>query len=144
MLTRRLALIAPLAALGAGLGYTLYQPALAGPTLDAQTAFQRAKVGEIVLIDIRQPEEWEQTGSPQGAHRLDMRRPDFLAALSALVDGDHSRQIALICASGGRSARMASALTDSGFSQVVDVSEGMLGSSAGPGWIARGLPVAAD
>jgi rhodanese-related sulfurtransferase len=143
MLSRRLALVLPLALLGAGAGYALFQPANAELTLDAQTAFQRSNAGEIVLIDIRQPEEWEQTGSPQGAHRLDMRRPDFLDALSALVDGDRNRHIALICASGGRSARMASALTDSGFSQVVDVSEGMLGSFAGPGWIARGLPVAA-
>ena len=144
MLTRRLALFVPLAALGAGLGYTLYQPALAGPTLDAQTAFQRTEAGEVVLVDIRQPEEWAETGSPKGAHRLDMRRPDFLVALSALVDGDHNRRIALICARGVRSARMAKALSDTGFSQVIDVSEGMLGSSAGPGWIARGLPVVTD
>jgi rhodanese-related sulfurtransferase len=144
MLTRRLVLLLPLAAVSAGLGYTLFKPALAGPTLDAQTAFQRAETGEIVLVDIRQPEEWNETGSPKGAHRLDMRRPDFLAALSVLVDGDHNRQIALICARGGRSARMAKALSDTGFSQVIDVSEGMLGSSAGPGWIARGLPVVTD
>ena len=144
MLSRRLALLLPFAALGVALGYSLSPQVHASPTLDAETAFQRVKAGEIVLVDIRQPEEWAATGSPQGAHRLDMRRADFLKALAALVDGDRSRPIALICASGGRSARMATALTDARFSNVADISEGMLGSSAGPGWMARGLPVVVD
>lgn len=144
MLSRRLALVLPLAVLAAGTGYTLLQPALASPTLDAETAFQRAKADEIILVDIRQPEEWDQTGSPQGAHRIDLRSPDFLDRLSDLAGGDRSRAIALICASGGRSARTARALSDAGFTSVLDVSEGMLGSSAGPGWVARGLPVVAD
>jgi rhodanese-related sulfurtransferase len=141
MLSRRLALLLPLAVVGAGAGYTLFQPALARPTLDAPTAFQRAEAGEIILVDIRQPEEWDETGSPRGAHRLDLRRPDFLEGLAALTDGDRGRPIALICASGGRSARTARALTDAGFKNVLDVSEGMHGSAAGPGWLARGLPV---
>lgn len=144
MLSRRLVLFMPLAALAAGTGYTLMQPALARPTLDAATAFQRAQVGEITLVDIRQPEEWADTGSPLGAHRLDMRRPDFLDRLSTLTEGDRSRPIALICARGGRSAQIARALTEAGFTNVLDVSEGMLGSSAGPGWLARGLPTVTD
>lgn len=81
---------------------------------------------------------------PQGAHRLDLRRPDFLDALSSLAGNDRSRPIALICASGGRSARLTQALADNGFSRVFDISVGMLGSSAGPGWIARGLPIVTD
>jgi rhodanese-related sulfurtransferase len=144
MPSRRLLLLLTLAAVTGGAGYGLLQPAVARPTLDAPTAFQRAATGEIVLVDIRQPEEWGQTGSPRGAHRLDMRRPDFIAALTDLAGGDRSRPVAVICATGGRSARLANALTESGFTQVLDVSEGMLGSSAGPGWIARGLPIVTD
>lgn len=144
MLPRRLVLVLPLAFLAAGSTYTLLRPAEAGPTLDAETAFQRAAAGELILIDIRQPEEWAETGSPEGAHRLDLRSPDFLDRLAALTDGDTNRPIALICASGGRSSRMAKALTEAGFTNVLDVSEGMLGSSAGPGWLARGLPTVTD
>jgi rhodanese-related sulfurtransferase len=144
MLSRRLVLIMPLAFLAAGSAYTLMRPALAGPTLDAETAFKRAQSGEITLVDIRQPQEWAETGSPQGAHRLDLLSPDFLDRLSELAKGDPARPIALICASGGRSARTAQALTEAGFTNVLDVSEGMLGSSAGPGWIARGLPTVTD
>ncbi len=134
----RRTLLVTLAALCTGLGPRLVR---AEATLDADTAYQRTKAGELLLIDIRQPEEWTATGSPDGAHRLDMGRPDFFDALSDLAGNDRSCPIALICASGGRSARMANALTDHGYSQVLDVSEGMLGSSSGPGWLARGLPV---
>jgi rhodanese-related sulfurtransferase len=139
MLSRRTLLLAAAA---------LWAAALPGPasaqTLDADTAFQRAKAGEITLVDIRQPQEWSETGSPEGGNRLDLQSDDFLDRLSALVDGDRSRPIALICASGGRSARTARALTEAGFTNVLDVSEGMLGSAAGPGWLARGLPVVTD
>lgn len=144
MLPRRLVLALPLAFVAAGSGYTLLQPARADTTLDAETAFQRAQAGDLLLVDIRQPDEWAETGSPEGAQRLDLRSPDFIERLTALANGDTSRPIALICASGGRSARTTQALTDAGFTSVLDVSEGMLGSSAGPGWLARGLPVVTD
>jgi rhodanese-related sulfurtransferase len=140
MSTRRTFLLLAGAAAVAGVGYVALPRGPAGPTLDAAEAFRRAEAGEILLVDIRTPEEWTRTGSPAPAHRLDMRRKDFLAALSDLAGGDPARPIALICATGGRSARLARALEQAGFSQVFDVAEGMLGSSAGPGWIARGLP----
>ena len=142
MPSRRLVLLSASAALGAAaIGYPLLRPAFAGPKLDAPSAFQRVEAGEILLIDIRRPDEWDATGSPKGAQRLDMRRPDFVDALDALAKGDRSRPIALICARGVRSARMANLLTKAGFAQIFDVPEGMLGSSEGPGWITRGLPV---
>jgi len=144
MLSRRLVLLLPLTFLAVGSAYTLTQPASAGPTLDAESAFQRVQAGELLLVDIRQPDEWAETGSPQGAQRLNLRSPDFIDRLSRLAEGDRTRPIALICASGGRSARTAQALTEAGFTNVLDVSEGMLGSAAGPGWIARGLPVITD
>jgi rhodanese-related sulfurtransferase len=34
-------------------------------------------------------------------------------------------------------------LREAGFTQVYNIKEGMMGSSAGPGWIARGLPLEA-
>ncbi len=47
----------------------------------------------------------------------------------------------LICATGGRSGRVMRSLRQAGYSGFLDVSEGMLGSAAGPGWIAGGYPV---
>ena len=115
-----------------------------GPTLDAPGAFRKAAAGEILLIDIRRPDEWQANGSGKGAHRLDLQRPDFVEALSALAAGDRNHPIALICAKGVRSARLADLLSEIGFSNVSNVTEGMLGSSAGPGLIVWGLPVVKD
>lgn len=145
MLSRRTVLILGGAALvAAGAGYSLRDPAFAGPALDAPTAYRQVAAGEILLVDIRRPDEWEATGSALGAHRIDMRRPDFIEALAALAEGDKSRPIALICARGVRSGRLAKDMTESGFSAIIDIPEGMLGSTAGPGWLARGLPLATD
>jgi rhodanese-related sulfurtransferase len=143
MLSRRsLLFLGTGAIVAAGISYPLAYPDYGGATLDAPTAFLQAEADEIVLVDIRRPDEWQDTGSGKGAHRIDLRRPDFIQALSDLVEGDRSRPIALICARGVRSARTANLLTRNGFTRIIDVPEGMLGSADGPGWIARGLPLA--
>jgi rhodanese-related sulfurtransferase len=100
----------------------------------------RLRDRSLILVDIRRPDEWGLTGVAAGAVPLDMRDEGFVAALEKLVAGDRAKTIALICARGGRSRKLAARLTEAGFSSVLDVSEGMLGSAAGPGWIARGLP----
>lgn len=112
-----------------------------GERLDVQTAHRLAQEGEILLIDIRRPEEWDKTGSGEGATRLDMRRDDFVDELINLTAGDRSAPVALICARGVRSARMTNQLTAAGFTNIIDVPEGMLGSKAGPGWLKSKLPV---
>jgi rhodanese-related sulfurtransferase len=133
-LTRRLALILMAA--------TLAAPAHASDgILTAAEAHRAAQAGEILLVDIRRPDEWRRTGIPEGALPLDMRRPDFVVQLDQAVGGDRSRPVALICAAGVRTARVASALRRMGFSDLHDVSEGMTGSRAGPGWLRAGLPV---
>ena len=145
MRSRRVVLLLAGGALfAAALCYQLMYPTYAGPIIDAPTAFRQADAGEIVLVDIRRPDEWQETGTGQGALLLDLRKPDFIDRLTNLVQGDRTRPIALICARGVRSARLANLLTENGFSQVANVAEGMLGSSDGPGWIARGLPLSVD
>ena len=100
-----------------------------------------ATKGEIYLIDIRRPDEWSRTGIGEAAHPLDMRRTDFAGALLAIVNGDRDAPIALICARGVRSRHLTARLTEAGFSNIIDVPEGMLGSGAGPGWLKSGLAV---
>lgn len=109
--------------------------------LSAPQAHAAAAEGAILLVDIRRPDEWARTGIGQGAQPLDMRRPDFTQALAQLAGGDTGAPIALICARGVRSRRLSAALTAAGFTNIIDIPEGMLGSGAGPGWLARGLPV---
>lgn len=104
-------------------------------------AHQLAATNEITLIDVRRPDEWAATGSGVGAHRLDLRRRDFVSELTKLVEGDKTAPVALICARGVRSLFTARQLAKAGFTNIIDVPEGMMGSRAGPGWIKRGLPL---
>jgi rhodanese-related sulfurtransferase len=106
-------------------------------------AHAAARAGDILLIDIRRPEEWVATGVGDGATPIDMRRSDFIDEVLRQTNSDRSRPIALICARGVRSRRMTNLLSEAGFTTIIDVPEGMLGSGAGPGWLERGLPVVA-
>ena len=116
--------------------------------MSAPAAQQKLSAGELILIDIRSPKEWAETGIPKGARAITMHNPKgkraFLEAIKAAVNGNQSQEIALICAVGGRSRWAQGFLTKHGFTNVADVSEGMLGRSSGnPGWIKRGMPVQA-
>lgn len=111
-----------------------------GGALSVQDAHRRAVAGDITLIDIRRPDEWAATGIGAGAIPIDLRDPAFLEKLLA-QQPDRTAPIALICARGVRSRGLAGALTNAGFTNIIDVPEGMLGSGAGAGWLAAGLPV---
>ncbi len=116
-----------------------------GPTLSAPDAYARAQAGSLTLIDIRHAEEWRKTGVARGALRIDMTdtqgEAGFVNAVKARVDGRLDQPIALLSPSGNRGANAQQVLRQAGFSQVYNIREGMQGSSAGPGWIARGLPL---
>lgn len=152
MVSRRTALVGllGLGVIGAGayagpnLFYAAVTPETDAGTLTPPEAHAAAKAGDIILIDIRRPDEWAKTGSPEGGHRVDLRDADFADRLAALADGDRGAPIALICARGVRSARTANLLAEAGFTNIIDVPEGMLGSAAGEGWINRGLPLVID
>ena len=109
-------------------------------TLSTPDAHKAAVARDVLLVDIRRPDEWERTGVGEGAAPLDMRRPDFIEALLAQTNGRTDMLVALICARGVRSKAMSRRLSEAGFTNIIDVPEGMLGSGAGPGWLKRGLP----
>ncbi|MEE9428295.1 MAG: rhodanese-like domain-containing protein [Paracoccaceae bacterium] len=108
--------------------------------MDAQAAFDAVSADEIVLVDIRRPDEWSGTGIGEGAVALDMREESFVASLVELRKLYPTRPIALICRTGNRSGNVVSTLAAQGFPGLVDVSEGMVGGRNGQGWIKRGLP----
>lgn len=111
------------------------------PILSAPEAAQRVTSGEIVLLDIRTPEEWEETGLAEGAWPVSMHTPDFPQQLQAILAIYRPDQIGLICATGGRSSYVAEILEKNGIPGVADVSEGMFGNGTAQGWIARRLTV---
>jgi len=108
--------------------------------MSAPEALAAAAKGEIVLVDIRTRGEWKQTGLAKPALAISMHEAGFVRNLARALGGNRANTVALICATGGRSAHMQRILATAGFTNVVDVSEGMIGSSAGPGWLRRGLP----
>jgi len=118
-------------------------PALAEPNMSAPEALAASGAGKVRLIDIRTPQEWRETGVAPGAGRVDFYRgPEVLAqSVLRMVDGDRNAPIALICRTGNRTAQAQRYLQSQGFTQVYNVTEGMAGSAAGPGWLKRGLPV---
>jgi len=142
-------LIASLAVMAGGMmALEMRRPAAARSSafdLSASEAERMAAAGELILIDIRTPEEWRQTGVPAGAKRGNLHHPGgaqgFGDAVLAQVGGDRQAPIGLICRSGNRSTQALKLLKSQGFTRLFNVREGMAGSGAGPGWLKRGLPV---
>lgn len=48
--------------------------ARAGPDISAPLAHERAKQGKLLIIDVRTPEEWRETGVMPQARRVDFYR----------------------------------------------------------------------
>jgi rhodanese-related sulfurtransferase len=109
--------------------------------IDAPTALDLATKGEIVLVDVRRPSEWQDTGVASVAEPISMHEDGFVTKLEQVIKANPGKKVALICAGGVRSAHMQSVLSDMGITDTLDVAEGMMGNSEQPGWIARGLPV---
>ncbi len=118
-------------------------PSGAQSILSPVEANELASKGEILLVDIRQISEWRDTGVAVPATLISMHESGFFDKLDAAVDGDRSRTIALICAVGGRSTWMQAQLMGRGYTNVLNVAEGMIGGRYGLGWIPRGLPIRA-
>ena len=116
-----------------------------GPTMAAPDAYAQAQAGKLTLIDVRTPDEWRKTGVAQGALRIDMTNArgeaGFIRQVDAALGGNKHLPVGLIGLAGNRAANAQKVLRESGFTHVYNIKEGMLGGSAGPGWIARKLPV---
>lgn len=95
----------------------------------------------IRLLDIRSLGEWRETGVAQGAWPVSIHHWRFVERLFTARDLAENRPVALICATGIRTGSVMRALRLADHAGFIDVSEGMLGSDRGPGWIKAGLPV---
>lgn len=109
--------------------------------MEAHEAFSAVHNGDLILLDIRSPEEWAQTGVADGALPVTMHDPNFGSNLKEIRAKNPEMPIALICATGGRSNYVADVLEKNGFASVFDISEGMFGNGHAPGWIKRELPI---
>ncbi|MEL7480024.1 MAG: rhodanese-like domain-containing protein [Pseudomonadota bacterium] len=91
--------------------------------------------GAVLLVDVREPHEWQATGRPWGSYGIALQAPDFEAQLLDLVSGDKSAPVAFSCKAGSRSAMAIKKAIALGLSEVADVDGGFLA------WEAAGLPI---
>ena len=109
-------------------------------TITAQEANAGLQQGNLILIDVRTPQEWGQTGVAKGAWMLDMTHRDFGNWLMTAIQRNPDHQIAIICRTGSRTGRLMQVLQQNGITNILDVTEGMIGGPRGTGWIPSGLP----
>lgn len=109
-------------------------------SMGVSEAHELAIRGEVALIDVRTPKEWQQTGIGETAQAVSMHLPGFLKKIRKIVKGNKAHPIALMCATGMRSARMQRELIKLGYTNVIDVRGGMMGNNTSRGWLETGLP----
>jgi rhodanese-related sulfurtransferase len=128
---------------GIALAQGLLKPQDPGTVVSPGDAHAQATAGKLVLIDVRTPQEWRETGVPASAHAVTMHQDPkvFLDTLAKLTGGDKSKAIAIICRTGNRTTSLQGQLKQVGFTNVLNVVEGVVGGRNGPGWQKAGLPM---
>ncbi len=119
-------------------------PAFAAERMSPQDVAAEIAAGKAVLVDVRTPEEWAETGVAKDATPIDMTSPSFMNEVHKLAGDNPGKRLAFICRSGNRSGQVTQALeAQTDLADLIDVAGGMLGKGADIGWIAAGLPVRA-
>ena len=101
-------------------------------TVDVQTANDALTANvDAQIVDVREPDEWAETGVPEGAvliplGDLEAQAPTELAS---------EQPVYVICRSGNRSQTGSDILVGLGYTQVFNVDGGITA------WIEAGLPV---
>lgn len=99
------------------------------PETTAHDAVTRADAGEVLLLDVREEQEWLAGHAPQAVHA-----PLSQLQLAAIP---LDRPIVAVCRSGNRSGQLTAALVPRGI-DIVNLVGGM------GAWQAAGLPVVRD
>ena len=100
---------------------------------------EAVKNGEYLVVDVREPEEWNQghiPGAiliPRGV--LEFRADPASPSADPLLSSSKDRKILVHCAVGIRSALATDALNEMGFTDVTNLEDGF------GAWAAEGLPV---
>ncbi len=105
------------------------------PTISPRDAHSRLESGQnVVLLDVRTPEEWSQDGHSPAAILIPLDELESRAETELNKDDT----IIVVCRTGNRSQIAAEYLREAGFSRVTEVEGGMRQ------WAAAGLPIACD
>ena len=100
-------------------------------TVDVQTAYDALSADDDAqLVDVREPEEWAETGIAPGAVLIPLG--DLEAQATELTS---EQPVYVICRTGNRSQTASDILVGLGFTQVFNVDGGITA------WVDAGLPV---
>ncbi|MGY6568998.1 MAG: rhodanese-like domain-containing protein [Salinarimonas sp.] len=116
-----------LAALMAGLAFIVVdsRPAPAHLSLEARSGEALVQDANTLVVDIRRPEEWVQTGVVEGAVLVTFTDAEsFVARIAPMLEPGQS--LALICRSGNRTSRAAREIAQHIDNPVIDIAGGML------------------
>ncbi|MFN8590479.1 MAG: rhodanese-like domain-containing protein [Thermomicrobiales bacterium] len=109
--------------------------------LSPATVAAELERGEVLLVDIREPEERQQQGAIPGAVHAPRGMLEFYADPTTAYhrpEFDPNRRTILYCASGGRSALATEALQALGYADIAHLDGGL------KAWRDAGMTVAAD
>jgi rhodanese-related sulfurtransferase len=102
--------------------------------VDVETASEALSAdAEAQIVDVREPEEWAETGVPEGAVLIPLGDLESRAAAELSADAP----VYVICRSGNRSQTGSDILVGLGFTEVYNVDGGF------NAWSAAGLPAEA-
>lgn len=94
------------------------------PKLSPSEAAERMRSGDVLVVDVRDPTEVQQTGKIKGAVNVSRGMLEFRADPESPYHNpafEKSRTILLHCASGGRSALAGKVLKDMGYTDVYNI-----------------------
>ncbi|HEC23769.1 MAG TPA: rhodanese-like domain-containing protein [Chloroflexi bacterium] len=121
-----------LAVLVIGVGCAPAAPAAEVTRVTPQEVYERLpELGDdLILLDVRTPEEWSEDGHIEGATLIPLSELETRAAAELPKDAE----IIVYCRSGNRSAQAAEYLVSAGYTRVSDM-------GGIRDWIAAGYPV---
>ncbi|WP_298958527.1 rhodanese-like domain-containing protein [uncultured Roseibium sp.] len=103
--------------------------------LSPRDAYEGSLRGDVVVIDVRTPNEWQATGSPKTSHRICKNDKDFEQEVLKLLEPAPETTLALSCLSGSRAKSAAKRLQKAGVKNLKIVEGGI------SNWVKGGLPV---
>ena len=110
----------------AAIGFGLYQPEAHAEnlTLEALSGQALSTSEDTLLVDIRRPDEWKQTGVIEGALLVTYTDPQsFLQAVQPHLH--EGQKLALVCRSGNRTSQATRQIAQLVNGPVIDVQGGM-------------------
>jgi len=108
--------------------------------LTNEQTFKLLNEEKLILVDVREEQEWKNSGIAKGALTISMQDPSILMQITKLRLDNPDKIIAFICASGRRSEVVRAELAKRDFTNIYSVFGGTTGNGIA-GWIKDGLPI---